>query len=130
MADYRAPLRDMQFLLHKVFTLPNQWAEMPALAEMSEDLADAVLAEGDKVCAQLFAPLNRTGDEEGCQWTDGQVTTPAGFRDAWQTFAEAGWVGLGGNPEFGGQGAPKGLTVLFEEMQYATNSSLALYSVL
>ncbi len=130
MADYQAPIEDMRFLLHDVFALPDQWARMPALEDMSGDLADAILEEGGKVCAQVFAPINRSGDEEGCQWQDGQVTTPTGFREAWRTFAEAGWVGLGGVPDFGGQGAPKGLTVLFEEMQYATNSSLALYSVL
>lgn len=130
MADYQAPLDDMRFLLHDVFRLPDQWADMPELSEMSGDLADAILEEGGKVCAQVFAPINRSGDEIGCQWQDGEVTTPEGFKEAWQTFAEAGWVGLGGAPEFGGQGVPKGLTVLFEEMQYATNSSLALYSVL
>ncbi len=130
MADYQAPLEDMRFLLHDVFRLPDQWADMPELAEMSGDLADAILEEGGKVCAQVFAPINRSGDEIGCQWHDGDVTTPEGFKEAWKTFADAGWVGLGGAPEFGGQGVPKGLTVLFEEMQYATNSSLALYSVL
>ncbi len=130
MPDYQPPLRDAHFLLNAVFDLPAQWAQMSDLSEMNAELADAVLEEGGKVCAQVWAPLNRSGDEEGCHWQDGEVTTPEGFREAWQTFAEAGWVGLGGAVEQGGQGAPKGLTVLFEEMQYATNASMALYSVL
>ncbi|MFY0664241.1 MAG: acyl-CoA dehydrogenase family protein [Natronospirillum sp.] len=130
MTDYRAPLEDMRFLLHSVFNLPEQWAAMPALNEMSGDLADAILEEGAKLCEQVLAPLNRSGDEEGCTWSAEGVTTPSGFKEAYQTLAESGWVGLGGVTEYGGQGAPKGLTVLFEEMQYSANSSLTLYNVL
>lgn len=130
MADYQPPLVDADFLLNSVFDLPAQWAEMDDLSEMNAELAAAILEEGGKVCAQVWAPLNRSGDEAGCQWQDGVVSTPAGFRDAWQTFAEGGWVGLGGSVDYGGQGVPKGLTVLFEEMQYAANASMALYSVL
>ena len=131
MAEYNAPLRDMRFVLHEVFDAPKLWARLPALAETVDvDTADAILEEAAKVTGQLIAPLNRSGDEEGAQWNDGVVTTPAGFKEAYQTYIEGGWVGLGGNPEFNGMGMPKMLSVQFEEMLYSANSSFALYSAL
>jgi len=78
----------------------------------------------------LLLPINRSGDEEGCQWDDGVVTTPTGFKEAYKTFAENGWTSLAGNPVYGGQGMPKSLSVLFEEMIHATNTSFALYPLL
>src|SRR5690606_7562982 len=94
------------------------------------DTADAILEEAAKVCGQLIAPLNRSGDEEGAQWQDRQVSTPSGFRDVYATYIEGGWVGLSGNPAWGGMGMPKTLAVQVEEMLYAANSSFALYSTL
>ncbi len=130
MAEYRAPLQDMRFLLNEVFNAPERWASMPRTAEVTPDLVDAILEEGGKIAENLFLPLNRSGDEEECQFNDGEVTTPSGFKDAYKTYAEGGWTGLGGNPEYGGQGMPKMLTVLVEEMMYAGNTSLTLYPVL
>ena len=131
MTDYAAPLRDMRFVLHELLEAPSLWARLPALAEaVDTDTADAILEEAAKVCGQLIAPLNRSGDEEGAQWQDGQVSTPSGFRDAYATYIEGGWVGLSGNPAWGGMGMPKTLAVQVEEMLYAANSSFALYSTL
>ncbi|MFC5698825.1 acyl-CoA dehydrogenase C-terminal domain-containing protein [Pseudomonas sp. GCM10022186] len=131
MPQYSANLRDSRFILHEVFDAPALWARLPALAErVDADTADAILEEAAKVTGQLLAPLNRSGDEEGAKWQDGVVTTPAGFKEAYATYAEGGWVGLSGNPEFGGMGMPKMLGVQFEEMVYAANSSFALYSAL
>ncbi len=130
MAEYRAPVEDMRFLLNEVFNAPARWAGMPATAELTPDLVDAILEEGGKIAENLLLPLNRSGDEEGCQFDNGVVTTPKGFKEAYTTYAEGGWVGLGGNPEYGGQGMPKMLTVLFEEMMYAANTSFTLYPVL
>ncbi|MFZ6049787.1 acyl-CoA dehydrogenase C-terminal domain-containing protein [Pseudomonas sp. CR3202] len=131
MPQYSANLRDSRFILHEVFDAPSLWARLPALAErVDADTADAILEEAAKVTGQLLAPLNRSGDEEGAKWQDGVVTTPAGFKEAYATYAEGGWVGLSGNPEFGGMGMPKMLGVQFEEMVYAANSSFALYSAL
>ena len=131
MPDFNAPLRDMRFVLHDVFEAPALWARLPALAEtVDADTADAILEEAAKVTGQLIAPLNRSGDEEGAQWRDGAVSTPAGFKQAYATYREGGWVGLAGNPLFGGMGMPKMLAVQFEEMLYAANSSFALYSAL
>ena len=131
MPEFNAPLRDMRFVLHEVFAAPALWARLPALADhVDADTADAILEEAAKVTGQLIAPLNRTGDEEGAHWLAGQVTTPAGFKSAYATYIEGGWVGVSGNPEFGGMGMPKMLAVQFEEMLYAANSSFALYSAL
>lgn len=131
MPEYHAPLRDMRFVLHEVFAAPDLWARLPMLAgQVDGDMADAILEEAAKVTGGLIAPLNRSGDEEGAQWLDGAVRTPTGFREAYATYAEGGWVGLAGNPQFGGMGMPKMLSVLFEEMLYAAGSSFALYSAL
>ncbi|WP_165682017.1 acyl-CoA dehydrogenase C-terminal domain-containing protein [Metapseudomonas otitidis] len=131
MPEYNAPLRDLRFVLHELFEAPRLWARLPALAETVDgDTADAILEEAAKVTGGLIAPLNRSGDEEGAQWIDGQVITPAGFKAAYATYIEGGWVGLSGNPQYGGMGMPKMLAVQFEEMLYAANSSFALYSAL
>ena len=115
----------------KFFDAPALWARLPALAEhVDADTADAILQEAAKVTSQLIAPLNRSGDEEGAQWYAGKVSTPQGFKAAYNTYIEGGWVGLSGNPDFGGLGMPKMLAVQFEEMLYAANSSFALYSAL
>ena len=131
MPEFNAPLRDMRFVLHDVFQAPSLWARLPALADtVDADTADAILEEAAKVTGNLIAPLNRSGDEEGAQWEGGDVRTPTGFREAYATYIEGGWVGLSGNPEYGGMGMPKMLAVAFEEMLYAAGSSFALYSAL
>ena len=131
MPEFNAPLRDLRFVLHDVFDAPALWARLPALAEtVDAQTADAILEEAAKVTGTLIAPLNRSGDEEGAQWCQGAVTTPAGFREAYATYIQGGWVGLSGNPAYGGMGMPKMLAVQFEEMLYAAGSSFALYSAL
>lgn len=130
MPSYKAPLDDMRFILHDVFHAEKLWASMPATAEVSRDLADAVLEEAGKMVEGVMLPLNRSGDEEGCTWSDTGVATPSGFKEAFQLMAENGWTALSGNPAYGGQGMPKMLAVLFEEMMHSGNTSLALYTLL
>ena len=126
MADYQAPLRDMRFVLNEVFDVANLWSELPGLAEVIDgETAIAVLEEAGKVIAGSIAPLNRSGDEEGCTWNEGAVKTPAGFIDAYKTYAEGGWVGVGGDPAFGGMGMPKVIGAQVEEMVNSANLSLA-----
>ena len=92
MADYKAPLRDMRFVLNEVFEVATLWAQLPALAEtVDAETVEAILEEAGKVTAKSIAPLSRSGDEEGCHWDNGAVTTPAGFVDAYRTYAEGGW---------------------------------------
>ncbi|MNZ50747.1 Acyl-CoA dehydrogenase [compost metagenome] len=131
MSDYKAPLRDMDFVLNEVFEVSKLWADLPALAEVVDvDTARAILEEAGKVTAGVVAPLNRSGDEEGCAWHDGAVKTPAGFPAAYQAYGEGGWVGVGGSPDFGGMGMPKAIGAQVEEMVNSANLSFALYPML
>lgn len=131
MADYKAPLRDIRFVLNDVFDAGTLWQNLPGLNGAADmEIADAMLEEAGKMASQTIAPINRSGDEEGAQWKDGVVTTPTGFKEAYKLYAEGGWVGLGGNPEFGGMGMPKALGVQVEEIIYGANNSFALYPAL
>jgi len=131
MADYKAPLRDMRFVLNEVFEVAKLWAQLPGLAEaVDEDTALAVLEEAGKVTSKSIAPLSRSGDEEGCHWDNGAVSTPAGFIDAYKTYAEGGWVGVGGDPAYGGMGMPKVISAQVEEMVNSSSLSFGLYPML
>ncbi|UTA47537.1 acyl-CoA dehydrogenase C-terminal domain-containing protein [Simiduia sp. 21SJ11W-1] len=131
MADYQAPLRDMRFVLNEVFEADKLWASMPRLAETVDgETAEAILEEAGKIAAGSLAPLNREADEAGCQWSDGEVSTPEGFKEVYQLLAEGGWMGLGGNPEYGGMGMPKMLVAQFEEMMQAACMSFGLSPML
>ncbi|WP_395505581.1 acyl-CoA dehydrogenase C-terminal domain-containing protein [Ectopseudomonas hydrolytica] len=131
MNNYQAPLRDIHFVLSEVFDVGQQWAALPGLADsLDMETAQAILEEAGKVTAGSIAPLNRSGDEEGCSWDNGAVKTPAGFPEAYQTYAEGGWVGVGGSPEFGGMGMPKVIGAQVEEMVNSANLSFGLYPML
>ncbi|GFM51571.1 acyl-CoA dehydrogenase [Pseudomonas cichorii] len=131
MADYKAPLRDMRFVLNEVFEVSRLWAQLPALSEtVDAETVDAILEEASKVCSKTIAPLSRNGDEEGCHWNDTVVTTPAGFPEAYRTYAEGGWVGVGGNPDFGGMGMPKVVSAQVEEMLNSGSLAFGLYPML
>ncbi|GLR64773.1 acyl-CoA dehydrogenase C-terminal domain-containing protein [Marinospirillum insulare] len=127
MAMYKAPLRDMQFVLNEVFEAEKVWSSMPATEGIDLDTVNAILEGGAKIAENELFPINLSGDAEGVKFEDGKVTTPTGFKEAWNTLAEGGWLGLGGNPEYDGMGMPKMLTVLFEEMLYAANAGFTLY---
>lgn len=131
MPEYNAPLRDMRFLLNEVFDAPSMWADNARLAEVVDpETADAILEEAGKIATNILAPINRTADESGSTWADGKVTAPAGFKEAYQTYSEGGWGGLGGNPEFGGMGMPKMLVGQVEEMIQGSNISFGLAPML
>ncbi|HDS1680619.1 TPA: acyl-CoA dehydrogenase C-terminal domain-containing protein [Pseudomonas putida] len=131
MADYKAPLRDMRFVLNEVFNVAELWAQLPELAEaVDAQTAMAVLEEAGKVTSKSIAPLSRAADEEGCHWDNGAVRTPAGFIEAYNTYAEGGWVGVGGDPQFGGMGMPKAVSAQVEEMVNASSLAFGLYPML
>jgi alkylation response protein AidB-like acyl-CoA dehydrogenase len=131
MADYKAPLRDMRFVLNEVFEVAKLWAQLPALAETVDvETVEAILEEAGKVTARSIAPLSRCADEEGCHWDNTEVTTPEGFPQAYQTYAEGGWVGVGGDPEFGGMGMPKAVSAQVEEMVNSASLAFGLYPML
>lgn len=129
-SHYSAPLDHMRYLLNDVFKAHEYWAQMPAFSQIDSDTVDAILNEGAKLCSEVIAPLNRSGDEEGVRLDNGVVHTPQGFPAAYQQLAAGGWIGLSGDPKFGGQGLPKMLTVLFEEMLFSANSAFMLYAAL
>jgi alkylation response protein AidB-like acyl-CoA dehydrogenase len=128
MAQYSPPIDDMRFLLSDVFDFDAQISTLPGYEEIYAEFAASILEEGGKFCAEILEPLNRTGDEEGCKLENGLVSTPKGFPDAYRAFVEAGWGGLSGNPEFGGQGLPHVLQVLFDEMLSSANLSFGLFA--
>lgn len=128
MPIYNAPLNDMRFILTDVFNAPEFWQKNDNLAHVDMETVDMILEEMAKLSKNVLLPINQSGDEEGATFQgNGVVTTPAGFKEAYQQYAEAGWVGLGGNPEYGGQGFPKMVTMLTEEMLFTTNQSFTLY---
>ena len=128
MAVYNAPLNDMRFILTDVFKAHEFWQNNDNLAHVDMETVDMILEEMAKFSKNVLLPINQSGDEEGAAYQgDGVVKTPSGFQDAYEQYADAGWVGLGGNPEYGGQGFPKMVTMLTEEMLFTTNQSFTLY---
>ncbi|OUY08574.1 acyl-CoA dehydrogenase C-terminal domain-containing protein [Acinetobacter populi] len=130
MPVYNAPLADMRFILNDVFKAEQFWQANENLAHLDAATAEAILEEMAKFAQNVTLPLNRSGDEEGARIENGNVFTPAGFKDAFRQYAEGGWIGLGADEEWGGQGMPKMLTVLSDEMLFATNPSFMLYPLL
>jgi alkylation response protein AidB-like acyl-CoA dehydrogenase len=129
MPQYHAPLRDMQFVLHEVLKVQDEFQHMPRFAEVDADTVNAVLEQGAKFCEQVIFPLNKPGDEQGCQHDKNTqaVTTPEGFRQAYQQYIEGGWAALACEPEYGGQGLPQTLNQVFFEMSNAANQAWTMY---
>jgi acyl-CoA dehydrogenase len=128
MPSYRAPVDDVQFLLNDVFAI-DRYDNLPGFADASPDVVEAILGEAARFCEQVLTPLNRIGDKEGCKrQSDGSVTTPAGFKDAFRQIVEGGWIGISAPPEFGGQGLPMVMTQIVNEFLCSANMAFAMYS--
>jgi hypothetical protein len=130
MPIYNAPLADMKFILNDVFNASSFWQANPKLNHVDLATAEAILEEMAKFSQNITLPLNRSGDEEGARFDNGVVTTPQGFKQAFEQYAQGGWIGLGADAAWGGQAMPKMLTVLSDEMLFATNPAFTLYSLL
>ena len=126
MPEYKAPLRDMRFLIDHVFDFHTSYASLGA-HDASPDMISAILEEGAKFCENVLAPLNRSGDEEGCHFDNGVVTTPTGFKQAFAQYVEGGWHGLAADPAYGGQGLPSSLGLVISEMVGSSNTSWGMY---
>ena len=126
---YNAPIKDMLFLLKECFGLDTLRA-LPGNEELDADLLEAVLEEAGKFCSTELLAINQGGDQHGAVHADGKVTTPPGFKEAYAKFIGNGWTGIDANPEHGGQGLPKMLHVLIDEMLGATNLAFKLYAEL
>ncbi|MHA1544706.1 MAG: acyl-CoA dehydrogenase C-terminal domain-containing protein [Alphaproteobacteria bacterium] len=130
MPTYKAPVPDMLYVLNDVLNL-ERFSNLKNFAEASPDIIAAILEEGAKLNEEVLQPLNRSGDIEGCtRHDDGSVTTPKGFKEAYDLFSKGGWNGLIAPQEFGGQGLPHVLNLAFEEMCTASNLSFSLYPFL
>jgi alkylation response protein AidB-like acyl-CoA dehydrogenase len=127
MTTYNAPVRDMRFILDEVLGV-DRYDNLPAFAEASKDLRDAILEESAKFCENELQPLNRVGDTKGCKRNDdASVTTPPGFKDAYAKFVESGFMGLAADPEYGGQGLPNVLKAGLNEMASSACMAFAMY---
>ena len=129
MPIYKAPLRDQQFVMHEVLGAVDVLKPLPRYSELDVDTLNQVVEEAGKFCEELLLPINQSGDAEGCRYDAAthSVQTPGGFRQAYDAFCAAGWPGLAGEVEYGGQGLPHLLQIAFYEMQYSTNQSWAMY---
>ena len=123
---YNAPIRDMLFLVNEWLGL-NRVTALPGYEEVDTDLVEAILEEAGKFCTTELLTINREGDEHGTTYKDGEVRTPPGFKEAYTRFIENGWTGIDADPDHGGQGLPKLLQTLIDEMLGATNISFKLY---
>ncbi len=124
---YRAPLRDMRFVLERVLQAPASWAACPAFAELDADTAAAVLEEAARFASEVLQPLNAVGDREGCTLQADGVHTPAGFAATYAAFVQGGWPALPCSPEWGGQGLPLLVDAALREMLSACNHAWNMY---
>jgi alkylation response protein AidB-like acyl-CoA dehydrogenase len=127
MPTYNPPLKDMRFVLREVLNFDQHYATLPGASEATPDTVDAILEEGAKFARDVLSPLNSIGDSEGCTWSDGTVTTPTGFRAAYQQYVDAGWPSMVQSEELGGQGLPESLGTILSEMNGTANWSWAMY---
>ncbi|MEH6557208.1 MAG: acyl-CoA dehydrogenase C-terminal domain-containing protein [Oceanicoccus sp.] len=128
MAHYKAPLRDLEFVRNELIGMDDFYASTDQWKEVSNDLVSAISEECAKFSENVLLPLNGTGDEQGCQLIDNNVTTPDGFKDAYQQFVAGGWPALEGPSEFGGQELPKSLSLAVTEMIGTTNWAWSMYT--
>ncbi|KTT24549.1 acyl-CoA dehydrogenase C-terminal domain-containing protein [Pseudacidovorax intermedius] len=129
MPTYTPPLRDMQFVLHEVFNVADEFKAMPAHAETDADTINAVLEEAGKFAAEVAFPLNIGGDTEGCTLDvkTHAVTTPKGFKEAYAQYVEGGWPALSCDSQFGGQGLPHTVNQCLYEMLNSANQAWTMY---
>lgn len=126
MSNIKIPLRDMRFTMRELLDWDQHYASL-GYEEATPDLVDVIMEEGARFCENVLAPLNQIGDQQGCTWKDGEVTTPEGFKEAYQQFVEAGWPSLAHDPEHGGQGLPPSLGTVMSEMVGTYNWSWGMY---
>ncbi|PLK25923.1 acyl-CoA dehydrogenase C-terminal domain-containing protein [Novosphingobium sp. TH158] len=128
MPSFKAPTRDSRFVVNEVLKI-DSYGNLPGFENSGTDVVDTVVEELGKFVSEVIAPLNLSGDQEGCtRHPDGSVTTPKGFKQAYDAFVESGWGTLAQPEELGGQGMPHVLGLLLEEYLCSANQSFAMYS--
>jgi len=129
MPSYNPPLRDMHFVIHELLGAVDELKQIPAYADLDADTVNAVLEEGGKFASKVLAPLNLTGDDQGCvlDKTTHEVKTPDGFKEAYKQYIENGWSALAADPEWGGQGMPMLVNQAIYEMLNSANQAWTMY---
>ncbi len=127
MATFKAPIRDIKFVINEVLDFQGHYAGMACGEDATPDMIDAILGECAKFCEEVLSPLNQIGDQQGCKFEDGKVTTPDGFKEAYDQWIAGGWQGLSHPVEYGGQGLPLSLGLLKSEMVGTANWSWGMY---
>ena len=130
MTPYKPPVQDAVFLIRDFLHAPEEWANWKKLDGLDISLAEAVLTQAGQLAAEVMDPLSRTADEEGAKWDNGSVFSPSGYPEAFKTLVQGDWIGLGGDPSYGGQGLPMVLGALVDEFFFAANTTLWLYGSL
>ncbi|MEM1110785.1 MAG: acyl-CoA dehydrogenase C-terminal domain-containing protein [Pseudomonadota bacterium] len=127
MPEYKAPLRDISFAMNELLEAEQLFQTLPGYEEATRDLMDAIVEEGAKFAEQILSPLNQSGDEEGCTWSEEGVKTPEGFPQAYHHYVENGWPALAAETEYGGQGMPNLLGIIINELTGTANWSWGMY---
>lgn len=128
MTQYEAPRRDIGFVMHELLDFDAHLAELSCGRGVDRGLTTTIIEEYAGFCEQVVAPLNRSGDEEGCACIDGEVRAPSGFKQAYRQYVDAGWTALPWDPEYGGQGLPASLNKILMEILASANVAFSLYS--
>ena len=127
MPSYTAPVRDMQFILHELLKIDRYNDVLVGFAEATSDTIAAILEGAAQLSQEVLQPLNKVGDREGCRLENGKVITPSGFKQAYDAVVEGGWIGLIGDPKYGGQGLPYVLGLAVSEMMASANMAFTMY---
>ncbi|SDW40994.1 acyl-CoA dehydrogenase C-terminal domain-containing protein [Marinobacter mobilis] len=127
MPEYKAPLRDIKFVMSELLNSEQHYASLEGAEDATPDMVDAIIQEGAKFAEQVLSPLNSVGDLEGCTWSEDGVTTPKGFKEAYQQYVEGGWPSMTADPNYGGQGLPASIGIVMSEMVGTANWSWGMY---
>ncbi len=127
MSEYKVPQRDISFVLNEVLDIATHYGELADCEDATPDLVEAILEAGGKFSERVLSPLNKIGDQQGCRFDNGVVSTPDGFKEAYQLYVEGGWPSLAHRPEWGGQGLPESLGVVISEMTGTANWAWSMY---
>jgi len=127
LPSYTAPLDNIRFILNDVLNVHETLAQLPGFEDATPDTVDAILEGASAVCQEVLFPINQSGDKEGCTYSNGTVTTPKGFKEAYKTFINGGWTGLACDPAFGGMGMPHVLNCVMQELICSSNMSFGMY---